>query len=203
MMARDAHLETIAQGEVFTVTDLKQFAYCPRVVFYTYCLPLLRPQTYKMQESQWAHREEAGREVRRSLRPYGLSEGEREFDVDLYSPTLGLRGRADMVVTTAEEAIPIDYKQTRREAGAHFRLQLAAYGLVLEEMRGLPVQRGFVYSMLTREAEEIPLTPQRLGRVRRTVHEMREMVREERVPPPPRGRGRCVSCEFRRFCNDL
>ncbi len=24
---------------IFTVTDLKQYAYCPRIVFYTYCLP--------------------------------------------------------------------------------------------------------------------------------------------------------------------
>ena len=33
----------------FVVTDLKQYAYCPRVVYYTYCLPLLRPMTFKME----------------------------------------------------------------------------------------------------------------------------------------------------------
>jgi len=52
----------------FVVTDLKQFAYCPRVVYYSYCLPLIRPMTYKMKAGQEAHVEEKGREQRRSLR---------------------------------------------------------------------------------------------------------------------------------------
>ena len=41
----------------FTVTDLKQYFYCPRVVYYTYCLPLLRPTTYKMEAGAVAHEE--------------------------------------------------------------------------------------------------------------------------------------------------
>jgi CRISPR/Cas system-associated exonuclease Cas4 (RecB family) len=81
----------------FLVTDLKQFAYCPRVVYYSYCLPLIRPTTYKMQAGQEAHLEEEGREQRRSLRAYGLEEGERTFNLWLQSSELGLRGRMDMV----------------------------------------------------------------------------------------------------------
>lgn len=188
---------------VFTVTDLKQFTYCPRVVFYSYCLPLLRPETYKMRASHAAHDDEQEREVRRSLRRYGLDEGQREFDVPLYSATLGLRGRVDLVVTLGDEAVPVDYKLSRREPGSHFRLQVAAYGLMLGETRGLTVRRGFLYSLLTRQAEEVRLNGAMFARVRRAVEDVRQMVEAERMPDPPKGRGRCVSCEFRRFCNDL
>jgi len=188
---------------VFTVTDLKQFAYCPRVVYYTYCLPLIRPETAKMQESRRAHEEEARREERRSLRLYGLPEGERRYDVLLCSTALGLRGKADVVIRTADELIPVDYKMTSRPAGPHFRLQLAAYGLMLSEMEGLPVRRGFVYSTITRQAEEVRFTRRAYAQVRSLTEAMRRMVDTEAMPEAPQGRARCVACEFRRFCNDL
>ncbi len=191
------------ETQIFTVTDLKQYVFCPRIVFYLYCLPLIVPPTAKMVESKRAHDEEERREVRRSLRRYGLDEGQRHFDVRLFSPTLGLRGKTDLVIHLGQEVVPVEYKLTRRKIGRHWRLQLAAYGLMLEEMTGLTSRRGFVYSLLTRRAEEIVFTRRLKGDVKRLVAEMREMVAQEKMPEHPKRRARCFSCEFRRFCNDL
>ncbi len=196
---------------VFTVTDLKQYAYCPRVVFYTYCLPLVRPTTGKMEEGRLAHEEARDRERRRTLRIYGLEEAQRHFDVHVASEELGLSGRIDLVLEVTvpggasggREWIPVDYKQTGRRAGPHVRRQLAAYGMMLEETWGGGVRRGFVYSLLTRRVEEIPLTPSLRREVRETVAAMREMVERERMPDPPSSHKPCVNCEFRRFCNDV
>lgn len=204
-LATEKHPFPMARPDrpVFVVTDLKQYAYCPRVVFYQYCLPLVCSESYKMQASHKAHDREQGREVRRSLRRYGLDQGARAFDVDLYSASLGLRGRADLIITCPDEIIPVDYKLSRRKPGPHFRLQLAAYGLMLQEKTGLPAKRGFLYSLLTRQAERVPLTANAYAKVRRTLDALRDMVERERMPDPPRGRAKCVGCEFRRFCNDL
>jgi len=123
--------------------------------------------------------------------------------VPLASATLGLTGRTDLVIVTADEVIPVDYKLTRRATAPHFRLQLAAYGLMLEEAEGLPARRGFVYSMWTRQAEEVRFTARLRGQVQRTVDAVREMVARELMPGPAARRGRCMACEFRRFCNDV
>ncbi len=191
----------------FTVTDLKQYSYCPRVVFYTYCLPLLRPTTYKMEAGVAAHERAATLEQRRTLSAYGLVEGKRHFDIGVESDILGLRGRIDMVIEVGEgeerELIPVDYKQSRRRIGRHIRRQLAAYGLMLEETWGGRVRRGFIYSLLTRQAEEVALTEGLRGEVREVVAAMREMIEREAMPGPPRSRRPCVNCEFRRFCNDV
>ena len=40
---------------LFEVTDLKQYAYCPRIVFYRYCLPKVRPITFLMEEGIRSH----------------------------------------------------------------------------------------------------------------------------------------------------
>lgn len=50
-----------------------------------------------------------------------------------------------MLIETETERIPVDYKDSDK-AGAHFRLQLMAYGRLLEETGGAkPVRRGFLY----------------------------------------------------------
>ncbi len=194
---------------IFTVTDLKQYTYCPRIVFYTYCLPLLRPVTYKMKAGATAHEKAEKQERRRTLAAYGLEieNGQRHFDVWVASEELGLRGRVDMAIEVEgpgkPEWIPVDYKQTARRTGAHIQRQLAAYGMMLEETRGGMVRRGFVYSLVTRKAEQVSLTERLRGKVREAVSAMREMVKREAMPAPPRSRRPCVNCEFRRFCNDV
>jgi CRISPR-associated exonuclease Cas4 len=192
---------------IFTVTDLKQYTYCPRIVFYTYCLPLLRPTTYKMEAGVAAHEKARKRARRRTLAAYGLEEGKRHFDVWVASEELGLRGRLDVVIEVGQgqerEWIPVEYKQSRRRTGPHVRRQLAAYGMMVEETRGGVARRGFVYSLITRKVEQVRLTQRLRGEVRHVMAEMREMVAREVMPDPPRSQRGCVNCEFRRFCNDV
>lgn len=184
------------------VTDLKQFVWCPRIPFYRYCLPRVRPVTYAMREGILSHQEESAREERRSLRAYGLKEGERVFDLALRSSRLGLVGRLDLAIRLGEEAIVVDYKLTRDPLGPHYRVQLAAYALLLEENWQVPVTRMFIYHIPLRRAEETPLTPQLRRKVITTADAIQQLVIEERMPPPCAQRSHCVTCEFRRFCND-
>jgi len=195
------------------VSDLKQWAYCPRVFYYQTCLPDVRPTTYKMYAGREAGQSEAGREERRSLRAYGIAAGEREFDVPVRSARLGLRGEVDMVITVADrdasgrrldsgEVIPVDYKLTRM-AGEHFQLQVAVYGMMLEEQRGVQVARGFLYEIPLRRAEEVRIDKRLRVKALRAVEEMRRIVEREEMPAPVKNRHKCITCEFRRFCNDV
>lgn len=191
------------------VTDLKQYAYCPRIVFYHYCLPAVRPVTFKMEAGIEAHHAEAEREERRGLRPYGLTEGERFFDVRLDDAAMGVRGRLDMVIAVPKrgapgaELIPVEYKHSERAPGRHFNVQLAMYALLLEACWQLPVRRGFIYLIPTRTATPVSITPALRRQARQEMDAIRAMVMAERIPEPPLSRRPCVSCEFRRFCNDV
>jgi CRISPR-associated exonuclease Cas4 len=186
------------------VTDLKQWAYCPRIFYYYHVLPDVRPETFKMEAGRQAGRSEVGREERRSLRAYGIAAGEREFDVAVRSPRLGVRGEIDMVITVAGsgEVIPVDYKLARI-AGVHFQLQLAVYGLLLEEMRACQVQRGFLYEIPLRRAVQVKLDARLRTKALKAVETMRQLFEQEAMPAPTTNRAKCVACEFRRFCNDV
>ncbi len=191
------------------VTDLKQYTCCPRIVFYRYCLPRVRPITYSMEEGIRSHLEEENREERRSLRNYGIIDGERAFHLSLQSPQLGLTGRVDLAIATPSrdapnaEAIVVEYKLSEQKAGPHFALQLAAYALLIEEAWQMPVKKGFLYSIPLRRAEPVPITPHLRKKVIQTVASIRQIVESEIMPPPPTSLRRCVTCEFRRFCNDV
>lgn len=194
---------------VLQVTDLKQWTYCPRVVWYRYCLPDIRPITTLMEAGIARHRDEADREERRSLRAYGLAEGERAFDLRLQSAALGLSGQLDLAIAVpskdapSAEAVVVEYKDSESAPGRHFKLQLATYALLLEELWGLPVRSGFIYRIPLRQAEPVPITPTLRRQVQTTIRAIQETISHEAMPAPPTSRRPCISCEFRRFCNDV
>ena len=199
-------MESLDDPWFLRVTDLKQYEYCPRVVYYEYCLPGIRPLTYKMEAGIAAQERAEALEERRSLRAYGLNEGVRHFNVTVTSPTLGFTGQIDMVIDiegSGRRLLPVDFKLSRREPGRHFKLQLAAYALLLEEQWGARVDQGALYLIPLRRAELIAMTTRLRNDARRHLSEIRQMVQSQRMPAPTAQRGRCVNCEFRRFCNDV
>jgi CRISPR-associated exonuclease Cas4 len=51
--------------------------------------------------------------------------------------------------------------------------------------------------------EQVAMTAALRRKVVQAVAEIHCAVRTEAMPPPPSSRRLCVSCEFRRFCNDV
>jgi len=191
-----------SEAELFTITDLKQYIYCPRILYYHACLPDIRPVTYTMEKGISTHEKERKKANRRSLAMYDGIDGERILDLYLQSPALGLTGRLDEVIDTGETLIPVDYKHTRR-SGEHFKLQIAAYALLIESALNLEVPYAFLYLIPARKTEQVKITPTLRKKVLAVLDEMRQIATTERMPPPTEARGKCPGCEFRRFCNDV
>jgi CRISPR-associated exonuclease Cas4 len=189
----------MTENDTLIVTDLKQFVYCPRVVFFERCLPRIRPRTYKMDAGKDEHTREQQRSARRSLRQFGLPEGERLFNVRCKSIDLGFTGILDEVIRTPNGTLyPVDYKMAKRVSRNH-RLQIAAYALLL----GTDAPHGYIYLIPKREVVIVKLTNKLKQTVIDQLHKMRNMITMEHMPEPTKVRRRCNDCEFRRFCNDI
>lgn len=187
----------------FRVTDLKQWAYCKRILYYHLCLPKVRPITFKMEEGKEEGKKEEAREKRRSLHLYGLEEGRKEFNVSVSSRKYGLRGKVDLVIWKSDEVIPVDYKFSLKGNREHFQLQLVAYGLLLEEFSGIKSSRGFIYSITSRKVIEVEFNEKLRDLLFTMLEEMHRMLVSERIPEPTKYHRKCRVCEFRRFCNDV
>ncbi len=192
-------------ADLLTVTDLKQYIYCPRITYYERCMPHLRPRTYKMDAGVFAHEQERKRAARRTLHAYGLESGERQFEVPLTSERFGITGKVDEIVTFPGPPLtiyPVDYKLAR-QVSPHYRLQIAAYALMIEEVWDCDVAQGFVYLIPLRRLESIAITSELRVQVENALYAIHNIIRTEHMPPPPKRRSKCESCEFRRVCNDF
>lgn len=185
------------------MTDLKQWSYCPRIPFYRHVLPVRPAPTYKMKRGKEIQLTVEALERRRGFRAYGMRDGERRFGVWLHSERLGLSGKLDLLVLTADACYPVDFKDTEGGPRRNHRLQLAAYALLAEEAFARPAPDGFVYLVPEKRVVALGLTESDRDEVRHALAALGRMIEREELPPATAVRARCQACEFRNYCGDV
>lgn len=185
------------------ISDLKQFVYCPRVVFYNYVMPVEKVTTFKMEHGKIAEDKIERLEHRRKLKKYGLSEGKREFHKHLYSKNLELSGAIDLLIKTADSYYPIDFKYTTSQPHKNHLYQLLGYALILEDIYKYKISRGFVYIIPKEDAVFFDLTDDLKSKAKILLSEMRDMIASQQMPSPASSKNKCTDCEYRNFCGDV
>ena len=185
------------------VSDIKQYFYCPRVVFHTYLTPVHRPVTHPMQLGAVEHEVLSVLERRRALSRYALDTGNRKFHLTLQAESLGLTGVLDLLIETEAGAFPVEFKSTTQRLNLNAKYQLTAYAMMVEECLGHTVSQGFIYRIPTARITAVPITAALRQKTLNAIQQIREMLLYERMPPPTPQHGKCVECEFRRFCGDV
>lgn len=185
------------------VNDIKQYAYCPRIVFYQYCMPVEKKATWKMEQGKVAEAEIDKLEKRRKLREYRLADGERRFHVWLTSGRIGLSGKIDLLIDSPEGLFPVDFKLTTGRPHKNHVAQLCGYALLLEDCYDREVTKGFVYLIPTNDAVVFDLTPEQKKETCGVTSEIRQMIEKEQMPVPTPVRNRCTDCEYRNYCGDI
>ncbi len=185
------------------VTDVKQFAYCPRIPYYRYVMPVRHRKTYPMEHGKAVQAAVEALEKRRGFRRYGVAEGTRRFGLSLRSDRLGLTGRLDLLIETAEACFPVDFKDSEGPVRRNHRIQLAAYALLVEDCLAKPVPAGFIYRVPAKDlvGVEIRAADREFAAV--AISRIRHSVIAESVPQPTDVRNRCVACEYRNYCADI
>jgi CRISPR-associated exonuclease Cas4 len=113
------------------------------------------------------------------------------------------RRRELLVVTEDNQYFPVEFKETTGRGGMNHRYQLAGYAVLIEEVYNAEVNTGFIYRIPLKRVTAVRVTAALKRRVQRALTEMRALLDAERMPPPTSQRGKCVDCEFRRFCSDV
>lgn len=185
------------------VNDIKQYSYCPRIVFYQYSMPVEKKATWKMGQGKIEEDEIDRLEKRRKLSGYKLAEGKRQFHVWLSSERLGLTGKLDLLIDSPEGLFPVDFKWTAGSPHRNHIFQLCGYALLLEDCYRRDVNKGFVYLIPKNDAVVFDLTMELKAETFKVLDAIRSMVERERMPPPTPARNRCMDCEYRNFCGDI
>lgn len=171
--------------ELINVSDLNQFAYCPRRYWYLRFFDT-QGRNYERTEGQSMHDSQ-------STRGGWLNE------LYLEDEDLGLKGKIDVLELDGE---PIPIERKRAESGEHYKsdeLQLAGYCLLLEAHLGEPVREGAIYLYETDQRMHVRITDDLREEVRDRIAAMRAMDPND-VPPITENPKKCEGCSARSYC---
>lgn len=186
---------------LLSVTDLKNYVYCPRTVYFHRVLHLEPRLEAQQHESLKQHEALEEREVRRLGAVFydpSIRQADKVFKVPLTSRVLRLQGSVDMLIKAGTEYIPVDFKMANSNRGRIWpdhRYQLVAYSLMIEEEFDTTVRRGFIYYVPEKAALRLEITPRLKLFVKRLTRDMWNMVKRGELPkvrvPPHRCSGGC------------
>lgn len=119
--------------------------------------------------------------------------------VPLWSESLGLSGRADVIeIYRGGEICPVEHKSGVRH-GLTADMQLCAQGMCLEEMLGVEVRRGWVWYGGPRRRVEVVFDEELRKAVAEVVAEIRSALESGELPPAPNDT-RCRNCQLVHHC---
>ena len=174
------------------ISALEHWSYCPRQCALIHVeqtfdenLYTLRGRAVHKRVDEPVVEEQAGMRIERAL--------------PLWSKSLGLVGKGDVVEFHGETPYPVEYKHGPHREQEHDDLQLCAQALCLEEMTGQSVPRGAIYHHSSRKRREVEFTPGLRARVVEVTEAIRAMLKATRLPPPVNDH-RCTHCSLQESC---
>lgn len=193
-------------ADMINVTDIKQYIYCPRIIYYTYVMPVEKKLSFKMEYGKEQHMELDRLEKRRKFVSYGFAEGKRIFHLTVASERLNLLGVIDMVIEAYNGHMkfyyPVEFKNTSGRIQLNHKYQLTAYAMLLEQWSDKPVGNGFIYIIPSKDIYSVAITQNMRDYVKRVIGAIYNIIKSESYPET-RSMRRCHDCEYKNYCADL
>lgn len=180
------------QTEPIMLSALEHYSYCPRQCALIHVEQVWSENLYTMRgRDVHEHVDEVSSHEQGTLRS--------ERALPLWSRRLNLVGKADLVEFYSEVPYPVEYKSGRQRKGHHETLQLCAQALCLEEMFGVPVEKGALYWHGSRERREVILNEAMRDEVAKVAAAVGALLESPKLPPPVNDQ-RCEGCSLSESC---
>jgi CRISPR-associated exonuclease Cas4 len=194
--------------EFVSVTDIKQYVYCPRIVYFDRVLHATPIFGSQQEDSKELHEDYVKKELRRKDAVYYSPEfvgAEKLLFTSLSSSVLGLQGNVDCIIKTVNgEYVPVEYKNMNSDKGRvcmQHKYQLVGYALLIEDNFKTVVRRGFVNYIPETLILQFEITPTMKSYVRRVLGHIKRIIKEEELPPIRVARWKCAGgCGHKQLC---
>lgn len=182
------------EEDIVLISALEHYSYCPRQCalihverVYEENVFTLRGKRAHERADQTLTTNENGVRIERAL--------------PLWSDKLGLIGKADVVeFHPAGDVVPVEYKHGPRRERRHDDLQLCGQALCLEEMLGVAVQTGAIYSIQTRRRRNVVFDDELRQATLAAIQQVRALHKNTGPLPPAVNDKRCPRCSLLDAC---
>ena len=176
---------------VIPISAIEHHVYCPRQCALIHCDGVWSDNTHTVRGTREHRRVDGGQ--------HRMERGRRVLrGIPLWSESLGLSGRADVVELDGDVVRPVEYKSGVRH-GISADLQLCAQALCLEEMLGVTVPSGSVWYGRPRRRVEVEFTETLRNQVLAAIDAIRGQLLTGELPDAPND-DRCKECQLLQHC---
>ena len=176
---------------VIAISAIEHFVYCLRQCALIHCDGIWSDNAHTTRGSRAHRRVDSGQ--------HNVERGRRVLrGIPLWSESLGLSGRADVVEMDGDVVRPVEYKSGVRH-GVAADLQLCAQGLCLEEMLGIAVPSGSVWYGGPRRRVEVEFTDALRDQVLVAIDSIRRQLLKGELPAAVND-DRCNECQLLHHC---
>ena len=183
--------------DLIPVTWIKQYHFCPRIVYFISVLGATERTTESMLEGREKHRREDMMEKKRkTLTGDRKTKVERRWTkLHVSSDRLGLVGTVDEVVEIDGELAVVEMKHSEppKKPPKHHLYQAVAYTMLAEEALARPVRKIIFVYMPSGRKLTVEVTDAMRKHVMWTVRRIRRIESESFIPPY-RPRRACQGC---------
>ncbi|MDR2204355.1 MAG: CRISPR-associated protein Cas4 [Nitrososphaerota archaeon] len=191
-----------------SVTDIKQYIYCPRIVYFDRVLHAKQIFGSQQNDSKKLHEQYITKEHNRKDAihySHELVNAEKYMYTTLCSNKYELQGNIDCIIkTTKNEYIPVDYKNMKSNKGKthiQHKYQLVGYALLIEDNYNTIVKQAFIEYIPEKIVIQFEITPTMKTFVKRIIGHIKQIIQEEELPPIRTAEHKCRGgCGHKQIC---
>lgn len=189
---------------MITVSDVLEYMFCPRFIFYMYCLTISQYEgrRFKVQTGRDVH------EKKRIANPdyfrKKLGVCGRCQEVYLSSETHHIKAIVDDVLTFDDGTMgPFEYKfsEFKGKVPETYEMQLAFQALLIQEVYHSKVTRGYICFVRSQNVvKEVPISEEMIDSLAEIVQSILSIIQEGYYPKKTIITNRCDDCTYRKIC---
>ncbi len=190
----------MSEQEHITVADIKRYAWCPRIIYFTHVLHLEERVTEAMEEGREEHDDAIIAPLMAQLKAKRVMKG-----LELVSDNLRIVGKPDLIIETRfGELIPVEVKSAsvdpNNKAKKDHVMQLASYALLIEENLKKVVKRGAIYYLRDNRIVYINITNDLKLEAKKTIENAYKVIEKEEMPRVRQPKSKCMNCGYLMYC---
>lgn len=185
---------------VISASDIINYTYCPRIIYFDYVLKSRQRQTSKTKEARARHISYSKQSARNKI----VKEGPklpRKYNVRVFSEKYNLQAAIDCLFMNGNEVYPMDFKQSFAPRSVYLtqKYQLAVHALLLRE-QNYAVPYGYIKYLRDDVVRKVWIENNHIENVLKTLDQIKRIIEGEHFPKPTKYKKRCVDCCFWKIC---
>ncbi len=178
--------------------DIRQFVYCPRILFFRYIIRGPMQKTYKMELGEEKH--EKLQKLKNETDDTSI---QKYYNLYLTDAKLGLVGLIDYFEFDGQEAFPVEIKSGNPPSEGlvtPHKYQIIAQAILIEKNFKFLVKKGRIYYVKHQKVIDYPLEIEDKLKVIKIIRKIQKLLTTESIPEPTEDIGKCKDCEYRKYC---